>query len=251
LTVVTISQSMYFPWLGHFELFRLADVYCHYDDVQLSRGFYNRVQVITDGVTELISVPLTKKKQRQLISQSLLQINDTWISKHRNKLRESLRKAPFFNCAIEIFNGVYNESHELLQNINRLSILKICDFLDLSRSTITSDSCGMHRNLSGSARLLAICKDLGADVYLTGHGGLNYLDHESFEKNGVEVHYIKYRFEQYEKLNSIYSPFVTSLDPIAYLGKEAKLTMQSEMIHWREALNNIDDLKAKATKRRS
>jgi hypothetical protein len=44
----TISQSMYFPWVGLLELIRLTDIFIHYDDVQYPRsrgGFYNRVQL--------------------------------------------------------------------------------------------------------------------------------------------------------------------------------------------------------------
>ena len=40
---VFISQSMYFPWCSLLDKIRLADIFIHYDDVKLSRGFYNRV----------------------------------------------------------------------------------------------------------------------------------------------------------------------------------------------------------------
>ena len=79
MTVTVISQSMYFPWIGLFDQIRLADEFIFYDDVQLTRGFYNRVQVAQANGTKFITVPLAKKKQKQLIqdtkiSQKLLKI---------------------------------------------------------------------------------------------------------------------------------------------------------------------------------
>ena len=70
MTVTVISQSMYFPWIGLFDQIRLADEFIFYDDVQLTRGFYNRVQVAQANGTKFITVPLAKKKQKQLIVRS-------------------------------------------------------------------------------------------------------------------------------------------------------------------------------------
>ena len=48
MTTVVISQPMYFPWPGFFELIAAADVYVHLDDVQFSKGgFTNRIQLKT------------------------------------------------------------------------------------------------------------------------------------------------------------------------------------------------------------
>ena len=60
---LVISQSMYFPWVGMLEQIRLADVFMHYDDVQLARGFYNRVQVKTAQGARWLTVPLRDKHQ--------------------------------------------------------------------------------------------------------------------------------------------------------------------------------------------
>ena len=65
MTVTVISQSMYFPWIGLFDQIRLADEFIFYDDVQLTRGFYNRVQVAQANGTKFITVPLANKTQKQ------------------------------------------------------------------------------------------------------------------------------------------------------------------------------------------
>ena len=42
---------------------------------------------------------------------------------------------------------------------------------------------------TGSDLVLNLCLEVGATRYLTGIGGKNYLDPESFEKAGVEIVY--------------------------------------------------------------
>ena len=74
---------MYFPWCGLFDQIRMADVFVHYDDVQLSRGFYNRVQVKTADGISWMSVPLKCKRQKQNIDQSKISYDHDWVSKHR------------------------------------------------------------------------------------------------------------------------------------------------------------------------
>ena len=70
MTTVVISQPMYFPWPGFFELVATADVFVHLDDVQIAdRGFTNRVQLKgAQGITWL-TVPLKDRTHRKLISE--------------------------------------------------------------------------------------------------------------------------------------------------------------------------------------
>jgi len=44
----------------------------------------------------------------------------------------------------------------------------------------------------GSDKVLQIVKYFDGKRYITGCGARNYLDHERFEENGVDVQYMKY-----------------------------------------------------------
>ena len=233
---------MYFPWLGLFEQIRLADMYCHYDDVQLSRGFYNRVQLIRKQKPHFMSVPIKKRRQKQMICDSIVSEDSDWISDHRSNLFESLGSAPYFSQALSLFNQVHEKPENFLHQINRKSILEIADYLNLTKNKKFFDSSTINTKHKSSTRLLEICKNLEANIYLTGHGALKYLDHTLFEENGVEVFYVKYRFSSYTKNKSEYTPFVSSLDPISYLGKDAQKSMKSQIVNWRDAIKNPIDL---------
>ena len=243
MSTLVISQSMYFPWLGVFEQLRIADMYCFYDDVQFSRGFYNRVQLQRNGKSRYISVPIIKKSQNQIINTAQISYQENWILDHRNKLKESLADARYANDAIEIFEEVVSSKSPKLIDINKLCFQKLANYLGLfSNKKIYNSQEIKTGHKKNSSRLLEICQQLGAKVYLTGHGAMNYLDHELFEKNGIEVHYIKYRFDSYERRNRDYTPYLSSLDPIAHLGVNTKNSMQSETVYWRDAIKNPSKL---------
>ncbi len=240
---VVISQPMYFPWLGLFEQLRTADVFIHYDDVQLARGFYNRVQVKTPQGTSMITVPLKNKHRDSKINECRISYESDWVSQHRAVLSSSYRKTPFLSDAIAIFDEVTGRRPELLSELGIGSIMSIADYLGLTHETtfLTSSDLGIAG--SSSQRLLDISIAQNAQVYLTGHGALNYLDHELFESRDVEVRYIKYRFAEYPQVFGEFTPYVTALDAIAHLGRSAVDVFESSTLNWRNAVEQSGELR--------
>ena len=234
---------MYFPWLGIFEQLRLADMYCFYDDVQFSKGFYNRVQLRRNGKSSYITVPIIKRSQNQIINTAQISYRENWILDHRNKLKESLANAPYADDAIEIFDQVVSSKNSKLTEINKLCFKKLANYLGILSNKEFYNSAEIKTgNKKSSSKLLEICQQLGAKIYLTGHGAMDYLDHQLFEKNDIEVHYIKYQFSSYERKNRDYTPYLSSLDPIAYLGINTKNSMQSKTVYWRDAIKSPSNL---------
>ena len=50
---------------------------------------------------------------------------------------------------------------------------------------------------TSSNRILEIVKYLDGNKYITGHGSLNYLDHDEFEKNDINVFYLDYKINRW------------------------------------------------------
>lgn len=232
---VVISQSMYFPWCGLLDQIRLADIYIHYDDVQLSRGFYNRVQVKTQTGASFITVPLKNKKQKQLINQSFISYDENWIEKHRAVLINSYRTLPFIDDAIDLFDHVHSHKYDRLNALSRASIKALVDYFDLNKKTSFIDSVELGIEGSSTRRLLNLTKSVDGGTYLTGHGARKYLDHDLFERNGIEVRYMDYSLMEYTQIHGTFTPYVTALDAVAHLGTNARHNLKSKTKHWREA----------------
>lgn len=229
--------------MGLFDLLRQSNIFVHYDDVQLSRGFYNRVQIKTTNGTKMLSVPIKNKKRDQLINESVISYEADWVSEHRNYIVNSYRKAKYIDDALDIFDNVNHSQYQFLNQLTRASIIEISKYLELDLDVLFLDSTSLSVSGKSSERLMRITKKLEGDVYLTGHGALQYLNHDIFEENNIEVKYINYQFESYNQMYGQFTPYVTILDAIAHLGKNAKHKLKSNIENWRKAIERPEKLR--------
>lgn len=232
-----ISQSMYFPWVGLLEQIQLADIFIHYDDIQYTRGFYNRVQIKAVNGSTWLSVPLRDQHRGQRIDEVLIDDRIDWRTQHRDMLKQAYLRAPYRGEMLALVDHVFEKDYETLADLSRQSIQSLANYFELSEGKQFKSSSQMGVTGKGSQRLRDLCLLLGASVYVTGHGARNYLDHELFDKSGIRVEYMKYRMTPYQQLHGGFTPYVTALDLIANCGKERTDVICSEAIYWKKFLN--------------
>jgi hypothetical protein len=75
-----------------------------------------------------------------------------------------------------------------------------------------------YEKSNASEDLVAICKALGADVYLSGSGGRGYLDLEPFKREGIEVRFQDYQHPVYEQAFPGFLPNMSAIDALFCLG---------------------------------
>src|SRR5438105_1303787 len=108
MTTVVISQPMLFPWSGMFEQLALADVFLYLDDAQFSKGsFTNRVQILHNGASKWLTVPLQASGNFRPIS-DLEAIDEDWKRRHRAFVAQALAGAAYLNDAMALLDDVYN-----------------------------------------------------------------------------------------------------------------------------------------------
>ena len=235
MTTVVISQPMYFPWPGFFEMLSFADIYVHLNDVQFSKGsFTNRVQIKQPHGITWMTIPLADRGSFQTIRE-LEPANSGFCLSHRDLLRQALRDAPHLDMALELFDAVMRRD-----KINDMLIASIED--SASRLRIRGPSRWLRSeqlDVTGrsSLRVLDIVKQLDGTRYVTAHGAANYLDHEAFEAAGVVVEYIDYSRTPYRQLHGAFTPYVSVLDLIANTGATARDYLQPRIKPWREFLS--------------
>lgn len=231
---VVITQPMFFPWVGLLEQVKLADVVVFYDDVQYARGFFNRVQIKTAAGTPWMTVPLADLHRGQLINQVRIDDSRAWRTEHIDALTEAYRRAPHFAVMLELVRSVYDQPCQTLDQLSIASTLALCEHFGLrpARGFVRSSQLGVP----GRAweRLLAITRHLGGDVYVSGHGGKNYIDHPAMAAQGVDVRYMEYAKQPYPQLHGPFTPFVSALDLVASEGAAGALRIGSPAVSWRE-----------------
>lgn len=235
MTTIVISQPMFFPWPGIFEQMRLADIFVHYDDVQLPQGrsFTSRVQIKTAQGVQWLTVPVRRLGRN--INEAALDEGRKWRETHLKTLKHAYARAPFREDMINIVQEVYDADVANLADLNCRAIEALARYLGFEKTFRRSSS--LEIGYTSSLRLLKIVQALGGDVYVTGHGARNYLDHELFERNGIRVEYMRYELNAYPQLHSEFTPYISVLDTVANLGPRTPEVIKSQSIPWRMFLS--------------
>lgn len=233
---VVISQPMFLPWVGLFEQVRLADVFFHYDDVQLPQGrsFMARVQVKTAKGVQWLTAPLDRQRSGKNINETFF-ANDDWRERHRKTLQHAYGKAPHFKAMAELVERIYGNATDNLAEFNIHATETIAHWLGFKPEFKRSSQCGIGG--ASTQRLVDLCVSANADTYVTGHGALNYLEYDKFEERGIAVRYMEYQRRPYPQLHGEFTPYVTILDPIANVGEAARELVVSESMHWRDVVS--------------
>jgi len=233
---VVVSQPMYLPWAGLFEQVKLADVFVHYDDVQLPQGrsFTTRVQLKTQGTVDWLSVPI-KKATRGLILDAEIEAPQESIELHIKKITHALSKAPHFADVENMLAAIKDRNFEKISDLNIFFTELAASYFGFKTKFYKSSTYQLQSK--STEKLVDICKIHKATKYITGHGAKNYMDHESFEKLGITVEYMNYSISPYPQSGD-FTPYVTVLDLIAQKGKEALNHMCSSTVNWKDFSKN-------------
>ena len=231
---LVVSQPMFLPWVGLFEQVRLADVFLHYDDVQLPQGrsFMSRVQIKSANGVAWLTVPIDHAKSGKLLNEVALVNPEEWRDKHLRTIRYAYARRPYFDLMFELVEKIYGHTTDRLAEFNINSIEQIAEWLGLAPRFMRSSDMGVAG--ASTERLVALCEAVNCDVYVTGHGALNYLNHQQFEDKKISVRYIDYRKLPYEQAHGEFTPYVSILDAIANCGEQARDLLCSEAVDWRD-----------------
>ena len=223
---VAILQSNYIPWKGYFDLIASVDEFILYDEVQYTRrDWRNRNQIKTEYGRKWLTVPVvTKGLYDQTINNTRI-ANHDWQSRHWHALVTNYRSAPHFERIATWLEPLYQERHERLAELNRSYLDTICANLGLQTSI---RDCRELTLVQGKTeRLVSLCQQTGADVYLSGPSAKSYLDERLFDAAGIAVEWCDYsNYPAYAQLWGEFVHEVSILDLLFNCGPDAPKYMK-------------------------
>lgn len=225
---VAILQSNYIPWKGYFDLINMVDEFVLYDDMQYTRrDWRNRNKIKTPGGPKWLTIPVeVKGKYFQKINETKVS-DKTWAKHHWMQLKQHYAKAPFFKQYAAQFEALYLTCQsEYLSEINYRFISEINALLGIETTLRWSSEFDLVEGRT--EKLLGICKDCGADVYLSGPAAKGYFDEALAAAENIRVEWMDY--SGYPEYHQLFPPFehgVTILDLIFNEGADAVNYMKS------------------------
>ena len=226
---VAILQSCYVPWKGYFDLLNSVDEFILYDDCQYTRqDWRNRNRIKTAGGTRWLTIPVTVEGlYRQRLDET--RVADTsWAEQHWDILRQSYRKAQHFDDLAGEIESSYGAcaSENLLSLVNRRLLEVVCATLDIR--TKLSWSTDYEATGSSTERVVSLCVESEADIYVSGPRGRDYLDEGLFKDAGIELQYFDYDgYREYEQPHPPFEHNVSILDLLFSTGRDATSFMKS------------------------
>lgn len=192
---VAIHQPQYISYIGYFNKILRSDLFIYFDDCQYQdRGFQNRNLVLNYGKYRWISIPILEKKRRN-IDEIKIDNSSNWQVKHLEILINSYGKSKYFKNVFEGVDVMYRNRWDDLSTFLIDYDNVVCEMLSIKTKRVKSSNLKLPRNLKATDRLIAICKKVDADQYLSGQGGRNYMEVNKFAENKIVIEYQKFSGE--------------------------------------------------------
>lgn len=223
MTKIAIHQPMYLPYPGVFNKMKSVDKFVFLDDANYSDGYYyNRNRIKTPNGALMLTVPI-KKSSSSKLNEVKIENNILWQKKHIKSLVVYYGKSDHFNDYRDFFEEIYNTKWKKLHDLNVKTMAYLMKQLDIDTPFyFSSELLKNHPVTEGTQRLVEICKELDAEIYLSGISGRDYLDKTLFEKNNIKLEFQNYIPKRYKQLYGDFIPNLSVIDMLFNVGDEAK-----------------------------
>ena len=199
-----------------------------FDDVQYTRrDWRNRNRIKTSHGPAWLSIPVNSKGRFDEAIKHICVSDGEWASRHWSTIRANYARAAHFRTHAPVLEELYlgcSESH--LSAINRRFLSAVCEILGIR--TKLSWSWEYRVDEGATERIVSICRQAGADVYVSGPSASSYLDAQQFQDANVGLVYFDY--SGYPEYRQLFPPFehrVSILDLILNEGPDARRHMLS------------------------
>ena len=187
-----IMQPYFFPYIGYWQLMALTDTYVIYDDVSFIKGgWINRNRILGPDGTMYINVPCKNAGSGIKICEIGIDISPRYLRKMANKLTFNYRRAPYFEEIFPFIFELISYNSDSLADYLANSIEKTASRLEIGATFIRSSKIPLAPDLSGQARIIEICRQLGATDYYNAIGGVKLYSPGEFEKSGITLKFVK------------------------------------------------------------
>jgi hypothetical protein len=215
-------QPAYLPYLGLFYKMTKCDKFMFVDHAQFEKkAFQNRNYV--RGKTErlLLTVPVqTKGRFLQRTDEVMIDNSLPWARKHWRTIWLNYHYAPFFADHRTFFEEAYAQTWKRLVDLNLAITLYLMKCFGIEKEVLSSSQC----NVTGekTSMLIDMCRKAGADTYVSGWGGKNYVDVAEFKHAGLQHRFVRLAHPAYPQQGEPFMPNLGAIDLLFNCGPESR-----------------------------
>ena len=146
-------------------------------------------------------------------------LSDNWIvdrKKMLNKITESYRKAPLFDKAFYVIEKCLLFDDKNLFNFNYNSVKIFMEYLHIETKLTISSSIPINHELKSQDKVLAICRQQHADIYINPIGGIELYDKKVFNNYNIQLEFLRSKSISYKQFNNEFIPWLSIIDVIMF-----------------------------------
>ena len=225
--IVAAHQPNFMPWFGYFDKMQKADLFVSVDHVQMERQSYqNRTKIKTGSGACWIKAPVVHGSRDELIKDKRIDNSRDgrfrWSRKMILTLKYAYQSAPHFHKWESALSNILDARWDRLGDLNE-KLIELCrEALEIRTPMIKSSDLKIKG--SKSEMVLNLCREVGADVYLSGSGAsMTYLDVAAFYRAGVRIIWQEFEHPQYKQYPSpdVFIEKLSAIDLIFNCGPQS------------------------------
>ncbi|MBW1702146.1 MAG: WbqC family protein [Deltaproteobacteria bacterium] len=218
--VVAVHQPQYLPWLGYFNKIDRADIFVLLDNVQFKKNeWQNRNKIKTAQGWQWLTVPV-RYKYPQLINEVAINTSVKWQHKQRQSILTNYKKSPYYHNLDEFLEEIFASHWEMISQLNIAVIRRLVALLGIDTPLFVASELGELPH-DADERLVAITEYFGADTYLAGSGGSQYMDLQKYANSGIKVIFQDYKHPEYNQLFQEFEPYMSVIDLVLNHGDKS------------------------------
>lgn len=183
------------------------------DSVQFEKNsFINRNQVLGPQGLFWLSIPVRSENHlHSSLKDTLILQTPDWRTKHLKTIEHFYRKSPRFSVLFPKLESLYRDSTtDRLSDLCFFQLKFWCEQLGIKTPIRRSSS--MNLLEKKSKLVLEICKLEGANIYLSGIQGRDYLIEKDFDDQGIKVIYQDFKHPIYSQGRGDFVPNLSVVD---------------------------------------
>ncbi len=216
-------QPYLFPYIGYWQLINAADTFVIYDDVNyIKKGYINRNAILEGDKAKLFTLELLGASQNRLINEIEVGNNAKRLLR---TIAQNYKRAPYFETVFPMIEKILIHEEKNLAKYLENSLLDITDYLGIKTKIIFSSSIEKDNSLRAEAKVIDICKSVGATDYINAIGGQDLYDKESFMDHGLGLEFIKSDLDVYKQFDGDFVSHLSIIDIMMFNAKETIAAM--------------------------
>ncbi|HAJ57170.1 MAG TPA: hypothetical protein DCL35_05310 [Candidatus Omnitrophica bacterium] len=228
--IYSVHQPQYIPWLGFFDKIEKSDCFVFLDDVDYKhREYQNRNKIRAKDGWIWLTVPVVNQRGEKIREVRIDNSRD-WRARHLKSLKSWYARAEYFDRYFPFFESLYGKDWTLLAELNIEIVMFALKCLGIDRPIYFESK--LNAGGRKTERIINIGRSLGADAYLSGAGGRDYLDEDSFSENKIELRYQDFRHpvyrQQFSSGKEDFMPYMSVVDLLFNEGANSLKVIKGE-----------------------